>query len=80
MNLDPSSSKALVPRVNKANNLLGLILSKPFVKVIIRVDTSRHGVIIINISVSDRQNQRFDRKQYTLWQLITFSWSTALFL
>ena len=51
MNLDPSSSKALVPRVNKANNLLELILSKPFVKVIIRVDTSRLGVIIINISV-----------------------------
>ena len=51
MNLDPSSSKALVPRVNKANNLLELILSKPFVKVIIRVDTSRHRVIIINISV-----------------------------
>ena len=51
MNLDPSSSKALVPRVNKANNLLELILSKPFVKVIIRVDTSRHRIIIINISV-----------------------------
>ena len=59
--------------------MLGLILSKPFAKVIIRVDTNRHGVIIINISISDRQNQHFDSKQYTLWQLITFSWSTALF-
>ena len=59
--------------------MLELILSKPFAKVIIRVDTNRHGVIIINISISDCQNQRFDSKQYTLWQLIIFSWSTALF-
>ena len=57
---------------NKANILLDLILSKLLEKVIIRVDTSRHRVIISNILVRAlpfliAKINVFDHKEYTLW-------------